>query len=275
MSSENTNPINSVTDTLPQAIERRTFLGGLTAASFGVLLENAFAEPARAPKASKAGVSGQDSFEASEIKVPGNTIFVRRYGQGPGILMVHGFPRTSLMWRFLAPKLADAHTVICVDLPAYGRSGTPASTDDHFPYSKRAMGNQLVEAMSQLGFPTFTLIGHDRGGRVSYRHTGHGSCWRRRIRCRRAICWARQKPYFITPSGKALSAGAFSTSTSQPIAIRFVFMVSARSIEPRHPSMSSMIVPTKKRAKRSIVPCCISGPRVDRSIRFMKRMEDH
>jgi haloacetate dehalogenase len=83
--------------------------------------------------------------------------------------MVHGFPRTSLMSRFLAPKLADNHTVICVDLRAYGRSGIPASADDHFPYSKRAMAKELVEVMDKLGFPTFTLIGHDRGGRVSYR----------------------------------------------------------------------------------------------------------
>jgi haloacetate dehalogenase len=94
---------------------------------------------------------------------------VRRYGKGPAILMVHGFPRTSLMWRSLAPKLADNHTVICVDLRAYGRTGIPSSTHGHLPYSKRAMGQELVEVMVTLGFPTFTLIGHDRGGRVSYR----------------------------------------------------------------------------------------------------------
>ncbi len=94
---------------------------------------------------------------------------MRSYGKGPAILMVHGFPRTSLMWRSLAPKLADNHTVICVDLRAYGRSGTPPSTNDHFPYSKRAMARELVDVMVKLGFPTFTLIGHDRGGRVSYR----------------------------------------------------------------------------------------------------------
>jgi len=73
------------------------------------------------------------------------------------------------MWRFLAPKLAENHTVICVDLRAYGRNGVPASTEDHFPYSKRAMAKELVEVMDKLGYPTFTLIGHDRGGRVSYR----------------------------------------------------------------------------------------------------------
>lgn len=49
------------------------------------------------------------------------------------------------MWRFLAPKLAADHTVLCVDLRAYGRSGIPASTGDHAPYSKRAMARELVE----------------------------------------------------------------------------------------------------------------------------------
>ena len=128
--------------------------------------ESAFTEPCARTEPQR---SGQIPFETSQVQVSGNTIFVRRYGNGPAILMVHGFPRTSLMWRFLAPKLAENHTVICVDLRAYGRSGIPASTDDHFPYSKRAMAKELVDVMDKLGFPTFKLIGHDRGGRVSYR----------------------------------------------------------------------------------------------------------
>jgi haloacetate dehalogenase len=110
-----------------------------------------------------------DPFATSQVEVAGNTVFVRRYGQGPAILLVHGFPRTSLMWRFLAPRLAESHTVICVDLRAHGRSGVPASAGDHFPYSKRAMAQELVDVMVKLGFPIFTVIGHDRGGRVSYR----------------------------------------------------------------------------------------------------------
>lgn len=152
-------------------MERRTFLGGLTAASFGALLEKSLAKPVQAQSAAKTGggMAGQSQFDPSLVEISGNTIFARRYGKGPPILLVHGFPRTSLMWRFLAPQLAENHTVICVDLRAYGGSGVPASTDDHFPYSKRAMAQELVEVMAKLGFPTFALIGHDRGGRVSYR----------------------------------------------------------------------------------------------------------
>jgi haloacetate dehalogenase len=153
------------------AMERRTFLGTLTAASLGGVLSGPGLQLALSQTDGQAGsnVTDQVPLETIDVKVSGNSVFVRRYGKGPAILLVHGFPRTSLMWRFLAPKLARDHTVICVDLRAYGRSGTPESTDDHFPYSKRAMAKELVEVMDKLGFPTFTLIGHDRGGRVSYR----------------------------------------------------------------------------------------------------------
>lgn len=120
-------------------------------------------------------VASEDTHAASaiwepvEVDVDNNRIFCRRYGQGPAVLLIHGFPRTSLMWRDLAPKLADACTVICPDLRGYGRSGTPASADDHMPYSKRAMAAELVALMQQLGHQRFAVVGHDRGGRVAYR----------------------------------------------------------------------------------------------------------
>jgi haloacetate dehalogenase len=110
-----------------------------------------------------------DDFETAEIKVDNNTIFIRRYGNKSPLLMVHGFPRSSLMWRHMAPHLAHNRTVICVDLRGYGRSGVPTSTEDHYPYTKRAIGDELVAMMDKLGFAKFDLVGHDRGGRVSYR----------------------------------------------------------------------------------------------------------
>ena len=59
--------------------------------------------------------------------------------------------------------------MICVDLRGYGRSGVPTSAEDHYPYTKRAMANELVAVMAKLGYSEFDLVGHDRGGRVSYR----------------------------------------------------------------------------------------------------------
>jgi haloacetate dehalogenase len=150
-------------------IERRTFVRAITAASGAALSLALLSRRAAAQSPDKVSPAGSDRFETAEIKVDDNTIFIRRYGNGSPLLMVHGFPRTSLMWRHVAPHLASNHTVICVDLRGYGRSGVPASTEDHYPYTKRVMANELVAVMDKLGFAKFDLVGHDRGGRVSYR----------------------------------------------------------------------------------------------------------
>lgn len=150
-------------------IERRTFVQAITAASGAAVSLALLPQRAAAQSSDKSTSATSDHFETAEIAVGDNTIFIRRYGNGSPLLMVHGFPRTSLMWRHVAPHLARNHTVICVDLRGYGRSGVPASAEDHSPYSKRAMANELVAVMDKLGFAKFDLVGHDRGGRVSYR----------------------------------------------------------------------------------------------------------
>ena len=73
------------------------------------------------------------------------------------------------MWHKIAPRLAEEFTVVAADIRGYGDSSKPPHTDDHAPYSKRAMARDQVEVMRQLGFERFYLAGHDRGGRVSYR----------------------------------------------------------------------------------------------------------
>jgi haloacetate dehalogenase len=150
-------------------IERRTLLRAINAASGTALSFALLSRRAAAQPADKGTSAASDHFETAEIKTGDNTTFIRRYGKGSPLLMVHGFPRTSLMWRHVAPQLASNHTVICVDLRGYGRSGGPASAEDHYPYSKRAMANELIAVMDKLGFSKFDLVGHDRGGRVSYR----------------------------------------------------------------------------------------------------------
>src|SRR5215467_6624095 len=150
-------------------IERRTLLRGITATSGTALSLALLSRRAAADSFDKVTSAASDHFETAEIKTGDNTIFIRHYGKGSPLLMVHGFPRTSLMWRHMAPHLASNHTVICVDLRGYGRSGVPASAEDPYPYTKRAMANELVAVMDKLGFPKFDLVGHDRGGRVSYR----------------------------------------------------------------------------------------------------------
>jgi haloacetate dehalogenase len=150
-------------------IERRTLLHTMAAASGTALSSALLPRYAAADDAGNPAPAAAGQFETAEIKTDDNTIFIRRYGKGAPLLMVHGFPRTGLMWRDVAPLLASSHTVICVDLRGYGRSGVPVSSEDHYPYSKRAMANELVAVMDKLGFSSFDLVGHDRGGRVAYR----------------------------------------------------------------------------------------------------------
>jgi len=110
-----------------------------------------------------------DGFERAEIDTGEATIFMRWSGSGPPILLLHGFPETHVMWRDVAPLLARDFTVVCADLRGYGQSGCPASSLDHAPYAKRAMARDMIAVMEHLGFPRFSIAGHDRGGRVAYR----------------------------------------------------------------------------------------------------------
>src|SRR5262245_44789298 len=73
-------------------------------------------------------------FEAIEVQTADTSIFLRRFGSGPGVLLLHGFPQTHLMWRDVAPLLAQQFTVICADLRGYGRSCCPPSKSDHRPW---------------------------------------------------------------------------------------------------------------------------------------------
>jgi haloacetate dehalogenase len=110
-----------------------------------------------------------NNAESFKLTTPEATIFLQRLGNGPPLLLLHGFPQTLLMWRDVAPLLAKHFTVICADLRGYGRSSCPSSDANHTPYSKRAMAKDMVLIMEQLGFPEFSVAGHDRGGRVAYR----------------------------------------------------------------------------------------------------------
>jgi haloacetate dehalogenase len=80
------------------------------------------------------------AFEALEVEGgDGASIFVRRFGSGPPVLLLHGFPQTHLMWRAVAPVLAERFTVICADLRGYGRSSCPPSRPDHAPRLRRGI----------------------------------------------------------------------------------------------------------------------------------------
>ena len=90
-------------------------------------------------------------------------------GSGPGLLLLHGYPQTHIMWRKIAPKLSQKFTVVAPDLRGYGDSDKPPEGENHAGYSKRAMAHDPVEVMASLGFQRFAVVGHDRGARVAHR----------------------------------------------------------------------------------------------------------
>jgi haloacetate dehalogenase len=83
--------------------------------------------------------------------------------------LLHGFPQTHYCWRFVAPELAAQCTVVVCDLKGYGESVSGPGGPLGEGYSKREMASELVEVMARLGFDRFSVVGHDRGGRVAYR----------------------------------------------------------------------------------------------------------
>jgi len=116
-------------------------------------------------------MDGFDGFEAAMHAVNGTRIFARTGGrpEAPPLLLLHGFPQSHVMWRRVALQLAPHFRLVLADLRGYGDSAKPASDATHAAYSKRAMAQDMVEVMRELGFPRFRLVGHDRGARVSHR----------------------------------------------------------------------------------------------------------
>ncbi len=108
-------------------------------------------------------------FSSEWINTRNGRIFARVGGEGPPLLLLHGFSQTHVMWHRVARKLAEKFKLVIADLPGYGWSDVPQSDADHTPFTKRAMAQTMIDAMEHLGHVRFALAGHDRGGRVSYR----------------------------------------------------------------------------------------------------------
>ena len=110
-----------------------------------------------------------EGFEKVRVKTSGAEINLAHAGSGSPLILLHGYPQTHVIWHKVAPRLAEKFHVICPDLRGYGDSSKPPSTADHYPYSKRAMGVDMIDVMSYFGYSDFFLVGHDRGARVAHR----------------------------------------------------------------------------------------------------------
>jgi pimeloyl-ACP methyl ester carboxylesterase len=105
----------------------------------------------------------------------GQTIAWEVLGSGPPLVMCHGTPWSSRLWRPIATALAGRHTVYLWDMPGYGRS-TMAQDQD---VSLAAQGEALVDMIAYWGLERPIVVAHDYGGAVSLRaHLLHGIAFR-------------------------------------------------------------------------------------------------
>lgn len=98
------------------------------------------------------------------MTVNGVRLNVRVGGSGKPLVLLHGAPQSSIMWRKIVPALIDNYTLVCPDLRGYGDSQKTVKG-----YDKRTMALDIKLLMERLGFQRYGVIGHDRGGRVAHR----------------------------------------------------------------------------------------------------------
>jgi pimeloyl-ACP methyl ester carboxylesterase len=102
-------------------------------------------------------------FHAQEIKTNGTTLHVRVGGQGPAVVMLHGFGDTGDMWSPAAAALAANHTVVVPDLRGMGLSAHPEQG-----YSKKNQAVDIAGVMDALKIQSADLVTHDIGNMVGY-----------------------------------------------------------------------------------------------------------
>ncbi len=103
------------------------------------------------------------------VKVRGLDVFYRESGpsDGPVVLLLHGFPSSSHMFRNLIPVLADRYRVIAPDYPGFGYSSAPGR--DQFAYTFDNLAGVVDEFTQQLGLKKFAIYVQDYGAPVGYR----------------------------------------------------------------------------------------------------------
>jgi pimeloyl-ACP methyl ester carboxylesterase len=103
------------------------------------------------------------------VKIDGLDIFYREAGpqDAPTVLLLHGFPTSSHMFRNLIPALADKYHVVAPDYPGFGNSSAPSVTD--FDYSFDNLANVIEKFTEKVGLKKYSIYLMDYGAPVGFR----------------------------------------------------------------------------------------------------------
>ncbi|MFD8073444.1 alpha/beta fold hydrolase [Streptomyces sp. NPDC059718] len=162
-------------DQPPRQVSRRAFVGGAAAVTAGLALTGVSALPATAaprqnPKGfgSVSGVPGLPegflrTFTSRIIQAGGIRQHAVVGGDGPPLLLIHGWPQNWYAWRMVMPVLARNFTVIAVDQRGIGLTDKPRDG-----YDTATLANDLAALMDTLGHERFAVVGHDTGMPIGY-----------------------------------------------------------------------------------------------------------
>jgi pimeloyl-ACP methyl ester carboxylesterase len=103
-----------------------------------------------------------EGFRHRVISVGDDKIHAVVGGDGPPVVLIHGFPQTWWAWRKVMPGLATNHTVVAVDLRGAGHSDNPQGG-----YDKASLAADVHGVMETLGFDHYAVCGHDIGAMVA------------------------------------------------------------------------------------------------------------
>jgi len=100
--------------------------------------------------------------EGRRVEVGGRRMFVYERGQGPAVLLLHGFPTCSYDWRGVTDRLEDGYRCIAPDFPGYGLSDKPAA----YSYSLFQQADAIEGLIRALGITETHVVSHDVGTSV-------------------------------------------------------------------------------------------------------------
>ncbi len=86
-------------------------------------------------------------------------------GEGPLVILLHGFPDFWYSWRDQIPALAKSHQVVAIDQRGYNKSDQPEGVEN---YAMPKLVGDVVAVMDHLGKDNATIVGHDWGGAVAW-----------------------------------------------------------------------------------------------------------
>jgi len=141
------------------------FIAVITISIAGVFLTTSII----AQQASVAAAPKKSPTLHKTIKVDGLDIFYREAGpkNGPTILLLHGFPTSSQMFRNLIPALSDTFHLVAPDYPGFGNSSMPPV--DQFEYTFDNLADVMDKFIQKLGLKRYTLYVMDYGAPVGFR----------------------------------------------------------------------------------------------------------